>query len=78
MGVSIKRLLGAAIVAAGCATGAAADESITFTSWGGTTQDAQKASWADKFESEYKTKVLQDGPTDYGKLKAMVDSGQVN
>ena len=78
MGVKLKRLLGAAILAIGATSGAMADESLTFTSWGGTTQDAQKASWADKFESEHKVKVLQDGPTDYGKFKAMVDSGQVN
>jgi putative spermidine/putrescine transport system substrate-binding protein len=77
MGVTIKRLLGAAIIAIGATAGAAAEESLTFTSWGGTTQDAQKASWADKFESEFKIKVLQDGPTDYGKFKAMVDSGAV-
>jgi putative spermidine/putrescine transport system substrate-binding protein len=78
MGTNIKRLLGAAIIAVGStAVAHAADESLTFTSWGGTTQDAQKASWADKFEAETKIKVLQDGPTDYGKLKAMVDSGSV-
>jgi putative spermidine/putrescine transport system substrate-binding protein len=49
--------------------------SITFTSWGGTTQDAQKHAWADKFEAATNIKVLEDGPTDYGKLKAMIDSG---
>ena len=78
MGVKLNRLLGAAILAIGATAGAVAEDSITFTSWGGTTQDAQKASWADKFETEFKVKVLQDGPTDYGKFKAMVDSGQVN
>lgn len=78
MGTNIKRLIGAAIIAIGSTAAAAADESLTFTSWGGTTQDAQKAAWADKFEAEAKVKVLQDGPTDYGKFKAMVDSGQVN
>jgi putative spermidine/putrescine transport system substrate-binding protein len=50
---------------------------MVFTSWGGTTQDAQKAAWADPFAAAAGVKVLQDGPTDYGKLKAMVDSGNV-
>ena len=47
---------------------------MVFTSWGGTTQDAQKAAWADKFTAESGINVLQDGPTDYGKIKAMVEA----
>jgi len=47
---------------------------MVFTSWGGTTQDAQKAAWVDKFTAKTGTAVLQDGPTDYGKLKAMVEA----
>lgn len=47
---------------------------IVFSSWGGTTQDAQKAAWADKFTEKTGIKVLQDGPTDYGKIKAMVEA----
>nr|WP_152046837.1 ABC transporter substrate-binding protein [Aureimonas psammosilenae] len=50
---------------------------MVFTSWGGTTQDAQKASWADKFTAASGTNVLMDGPTDYGKLKAMVEASGV-
>lgn len=46
---------------------------LVFTSWGGTTQDAQKAAWAAKFGAN----VLQDGPTDYGKIKAMVEAAKV-
>jgi len=51
---------------------------MVFTSWGGTTQDAQKAAWAEKFTAETNANVLQDGPTDYGKIKAMVESGNVS
>ncbi|MFT3688690.1 ABC transporter substrate-binding protein [Paenirhodobacter sp.] len=47
---------------------------IVFTSWGGTTQDAQTEFWAAPFAATG-TKVVQDGPTDYGKLKAMVEGG---
>ncbi|WP_431323358.1 polyamine ABC transporter substrate-binding protein [Rhizobium sp. YTU87027] len=50
---------------------------LVFSSWGGTTQDAQKAAWADKFTEKSGINVLQDGPTDYGKLKAMVEANGV-
>ncbi|ASY65131.1 ABC transporter, periplasmic spermidine putrescine-binding protein potD (plasmid) [Sinorhizobium sojae CCBAU 05684] len=50
---------------------------LVFTSWGGTTQDAQKIAWAEKFTEKTGINVLQDGPTDYGKLKAMVEAGAV-
>jgi len=70
----MKRLL-TGLAAALLMTGAAAAQDMVFTSWGGTTQDAQKEAWATPFEAEGGVKVLQDGPTDYGKLKAMVESG---
>jgi putative spermidine/putrescine transport system substrate-binding protein len=54
-----------------------AAESLNFVSWGGSTQDAQTSEWAAPFTESSGVKVLQDGPTDYGKLKAMVDSGNV-
>jgi putative spermidine/putrescine transport system substrate-binding protein len=55
----------------------AQNSSVVFASWGGTTQAAQKKHWADSFEKSQSIKVVQDGPTDYGKFKAMVDSGNV-
>jgi putative spermidine/putrescine transport system substrate-binding protein len=81
--ISRRRLLGTTGLGLGALTlvGALpasrllAAQEITFVSWGGTTQDAQKASWADPFTSATGMNVLQDGPTDYGKLKAMVDAG---
>jgi putative spermidine/putrescine transport system substrate-binding protein len=57
--------------------GPAAAEDMVFTSWGGTTQDAQKTNWADSFTETTKINVTQDGPTDYGKIKAMVEAGNV-
>lgn len=56
---------------------AKAAENLNFVSWGGSTQDAQKQAWADPFSKESGVRVTQDGPTDYGKLKAMVESGNV-
>ncbi len=58
--------------------GAARADEMVFTSWGGTTQDAQKKAWVEPFEKTDGVKVKLDGPTDYGKLKAMVDSGNVD
>ncbi|MDQ0419468.1 extracellular solute-binding protein [Rhizobium sp. CRIBSB] len=57
--------------------GTALADQIVFSSWGGTTQDAQKEHWADSFTSNTGTTVVQDGPTDYGKIKAMVEAGSV-
>ena len=50
---------------------------LVFTSWGGTTQDVQSRAWLDPFTAETGVKVLQDGPTDYGKIKAMVEANGV-
>ncbi|MFA1623933.1 polyamine ABC transporter substrate-binding protein [Rhizobium mongolense] len=52
-------------------------ETLVFSSWGGTTQDAQKAAWANPYTEKTGLQVVQDGPTDYGKLKAMVEANQV-
>ena len=58
-------------------TACSADETISFVSWGGSTQDAQRDAWAAPFSKASGVKVVMDGPTDYGKLKAMVESGNV-
>jgi putative spermidine/putrescine transport system substrate-binding protein len=68
--------LAAGFLALTCSTAFAA-QSMSFVSWGGSTQDAQKQAWADPFSKQTDIKVVQDGPTDYGKLKAMVESGNV-
>ena len=72
--------IGAAALAIALAgAGAAlADGSMVFTSWGGTTQEAQKKAWVEPFATASGITVKEDGPTDYGKLKAMVDSGNVD
>ena len=74
------RLLAAGLLALSCAAilgpPAHADD-LVFTAWGGTTQDAQRDAWAKPFTAQTGIVVKQDGPTDYGKLKAMVESGNV-
>jgi putative spermidine/putrescine transport system substrate-binding protein len=54
-----------------------AAQSITFVSWGGTTQSAQARAWADTFTQSTGIDVVQGGPTDYAAFKAMVESGNV-
>ncbi|MFD1382098.1 ABC transporter substrate-binding protein [Rhodanobacter aciditrophus] len=54
-----------------------ASDTMSFVSWGGSTQEAQEQAWAMPFTATSGIKVIQDGPTDYGKLKAMVESGNV-
>jgi len=74
----MKNRIAAALITATLGfAGAAQAEDMVFTSWGGTTQDAQKANWAEGFTEASKIGVTQDGPTDYGKLKAMVEAGNV-
>ncbi|RUM24084.1 ABC transporter substrate-binding protein [Rhizobium vallis] len=67
----------AAIAAFVAASAPAHADNMVFSSWGGTTQDAQKAAWASPFTEKTGVTVVQDGPTDYGKLKAMVEAGEV-
>lgn len=75
-----KTLLNMAILLSGlslASTNVQADE-LVFTSWGGTTQDAQTEAWAKPFSEKTGILVVQDGPTDYGKIKAMVEADAVN
>ena len=66
-----------ALAAATSIAGAAQAQDLVFTSWGGTTQDAQAAHWATAFTGKTGTNVMQDGPTDYGKIKAMIEANAV-
>ncbi|MFD1880616.1 ABC transporter substrate-binding protein [Paracoccus pacificus] len=60
------------------AAGMASAQQMVFTSWGGTTQDAQAEMWAAPFTEKTGINVVQDGPTDYGKIKAMVEAKATN
>src|SRR5690625_6100755 len=55
--------------------GGSSDE-IVFANWGGSTEEIQMESWAEPYTEETGVKVVSD-KVDYGKLKAMVDSGDV-
>ena len=73
----MKKLLPMVATLAAFGTASAAEDMV-FASWGGTTQDAQEASWAEPFSKAMDIGVVQDGPTDYGKITAMVEAGKVS
>ena len=66
-------------VAIGSAWGAQrASTTITFTAWGGTSQDAETEAWLKPFMASHPTiKIKQDSPNDYAKIKAMVEAKHV-
>jgi putative spermidine/putrescine transport system substrate-binding protein len=48
---------------------------MTFASWGGAYQDAQKKAYCDPFATASGVTILQDGPVDDAKTRAMGESG---
>lgn len=66
-----------ALLLAGCSTGggeAGSTDSLTFVSWGGAFQDAQVDAFATPFTDATGVRVLSDGPSDYSKVKAQVET----
>lgn len=57
---------------------ASQDGPLVFVSWGGLTQEHQIEAWAPPFTEETGVAVVSDGPTNYGKFKAMVEAGAVS
>jgi putative spermidine/putrescine transport system substrate-binding protein len=77
-------LLGSAFVVpsllSACSSGGASgggSSRLTFTSDGGAYQEAMTKAWLNAFQKESGTKITQDSPKDYAKLKAMVQSKNV-
>lgn len=74
-----NRLLAVGALIAACQFNSAQAEqqTLTFVSWGGSTQDAQEQAWAVPFERETGIRIKQAGPTDYDSFRKMVESGDV-
>lgn len=74
-----KTLMAAGLLVAVCQLNSARAEqqSLTFVSWGGSTQTAQEQAWAVPFERETGIRVKLAGPTDYESFRMMVESGNV-
>jgi len=70
--------LGSAAAEAGTVKEGALDGvTLTFVSYGGIYQDGQEAAAVKPFAEDSGAEVLSDGPTDYTKIKAQVDSENV-
>ncbi len=54
-----------------------AQQTLVFASWGGDLQNAQRKSHLDAFEKETGIKIIDDSTVSFGKLKAMVESKNV-
>lgn len=73
----------AALAAAGAAAlpgvrAQAADlrgKSVVFASWGGAYQEAEKVSYCDPFAAATGARVVQDGPMNVAKFRAMIEGG---
>lgn len=69
-----------AVGVVGCGDDGGSDEAvtITFASYGGAYQEAQTKAWLEPFmEANPNITIVQDEPTDYAKVKAMVEAGNV-
>lgn len=86
---AIAAAVGLAFFAAACGTsdagGASTGESteaantqLTFVSWGGGYQEAQESSFVKPWAEQAGVTLLTDGPTDYSKLRAQVESENVS
>jgi putative spermidine/putrescine transport system substrate-binding protein len=79
LGVSVSAI-GTVLSACGGDDEAASGDQVTlaFVSWGGTFQEAQTKAWLDPYSAENSNiKFVQDEPTEYAKIQAMVESGNV-
>ncbi len=78
--VSCVLALGLAACGGGSNSGsksASESKSLTFVSFGGAYQDAQTKAMTDPYAAANDITVNHDGPTDYAKIKTMVESGNV-
>ena len=58
--------------------GGGEEVALTFVSYGGAYQEAQTKAWLDPYMKENpNVRIVQDEPTDYAKIKAMVEAGNV-
>jgi putative spermidine/putrescine transport system substrate-binding protein len=48
---------------------------LVFVSWGGAYQDAERTAYCEPFEKATGAKVVQDGPVNNAKFRAMIESG---
>lgn len=64
-------------VAAGAQTEPPKPSQIVVNASGGSMQTAMRQAFSDPFEKQYGIKIVETSPVDFGKLRAMVESGNV-
>lgn len=62
----------------GAASSSSAQQQLVIVDWGGAITDAHKKAIFEPFEKQNNCKITVVSPTDYGKFKAMVQSGNVD
>jgi putative spermidine/putrescine transport system substrate-binding protein len=67
--------LGATAAIAGVPGIRASNRQLIVVSWGGGYQDAQRKAWFEPFQKETGVEIIETSPTNYGKIKSMVTSG---
>jgi len=82
--ISLSLVLGLTLTACGTGEnaaelngGAGTEQELVVVDWGGASSEAAKKSQYEPFEKKFNAKVIVVSPTDVGKLKAMVQSGNV-
>lgn len=78
--IRFKTALAAAGILAAAVAGVAygQNKQVVFVAWGGTTQQGMESAWTPIFTKDTGAAVVSDGPTNYGKIKAMVDAKAVS
>ncbi|MFI9625901.1 ABC transporter substrate-binding protein [Streptomyces sp. NPDC052042] len=69
------------VITAGCSTGSSSagsgSKKLTFTSYGSGYQEAQARAWLTPWATTEGVTAVQDQPTDYAKIKTMVEANRV-
>jgi putative spermidine/putrescine transport system substrate-binding protein len=76
-GLAGATLLGTIGCSGGGGNEGSAPKGLVFTSYGGSFQRAQAKAWLKPYSKETGTKIRQDSPTDYARLKSMVKNNRV-
>ena len=78
--LAVASAVGLAVTLTACGGGSsssASEESLTVTMWGGAAQKAHVDSYFLPWAESKGVTIKQDSPTDYAKIKAQVEAGQV-
>jgi putative spermidine/putrescine transport system substrate-binding protein len=64
-------------ILSGCNKNTDDKQKLVVVTWGGAATEAQRKAMFEPFEKEYNCEIVEVTPVDYGKLQAMLDSGNI-